>query len=133
MDIDTRIRIAAIIIKDKKLLLLKGIGYQELWTPGGKVEPGETDEDCLRREIKEEIGVELFEMKFFKQYDRMSFYNPEKRLKQIVYLVKIKGEIKPDAEIESFLRLSREDYDNGKYITKVEDETIQDLIKENIF
>ena len=45
-----KVRILGIIIKDRKLLMLKGRGYKELWTPGGKMEVGETDEECLKRE-----------------------------------------------------------------------------------
>ena len=45
-------RIAGIIIKDGKLLLVKGKGYEELWTPGGKIDENETDEECLKRELK---------------------------------------------------------------------------------
>ena len=61
---NTRERVGAIIIKDNKLLLLTRHGFQHIWTPGGKIEPGESDEECLRRELKEEIDAELKEMKF---------------------------------------------------------------------
>ncbi|MFH1253064.1 MAG: NUDIX domain-containing protein [Candidatus Uhrbacteria bacterium] len=48
---ETKTRIVGIIIKSKKLLMLKGKGFEELWTPGGKIEGKETDQECLEREL----------------------------------------------------------------------------------
>ncbi|HOV90709.1 MAG TPA: (deoxy)nucleoside triphosphate pyrophosphohydrolase [Syntrophorhabdaceae bacterium] len=53
---------AAVIEKDDKILIAKRkkayMGY--LWEfPGGKKEDGETLEGCLKREIKEELGIDI--------------------------------------------------------------------------
>ena len=131
----TKTRIAGMIIKDGKLLMLIGKGYSELWTPGGRIEEGESDEECLRRELLEELGAELVESKFFKEYENVGFYHPEKKTIERVYVVKIKGEIKPDAEIEKIVWLTKEDFINKKFpmIPHTEQELIPDLIKENVW
>ena len=132
---ETRTRIAAIIIENGKLLMQIGKGYKELWTPGGKLKENETDEECLRRELKEELGVNLLEMKFFKEYETVSFYNPEQKLIERIYVGKIEGEIKPAAEIESIVWFTKDDFKNKKcpMITHTEEDVIPDIIKEGIW
>lgn len=127
----TKTRIAAIIIKDSKLLMLKGKGFGELWTPGGKIEVGETEEDCLRRELNEEIGVEIISLKFFKEYAGPSFYHENQITRQRIYIVSISGHIQPDAEIEDFVWLKKEDFEKKKFpmIPITEEEIVPDIIK----
>lgn len=59
--------VAAIIQKENKILATKR-GYGEfinMWEfPGGKIEPGETKEEALIREIKEELNIEISVDKF---------------------------------------------------------------------
>ena len=133
MEIKTRI--VAIIIKNGKLLMLKGKGYDELWTPGGKIEPGENEEYCLKRELKEEIGVQISGLSFFKEYSGKSFYNPNQIMNQKVFITSISGEIKPDAEIESFIWLTRDDFKNEKFpmIPITKERILPDLIEQGIF
>ena len=53
---------AAIIEKNGKILIAKRRKDDPLkgkWEfPGGKIEPNETPEECLRRELNEELGVD---------------------------------------------------------------------------
>lgn len=53
---------ASLIKHDNKLLIAqrKNVGrFANKWEfPGGKIDPGETPEECLRRELQEELGIE---------------------------------------------------------------------------
>ena len=54
--------VAAVIEKDRKIFATqRGYGnYKDWWEfPGGKIESGETPEEALIREIKEELATEI--------------------------------------------------------------------------
>ena len=60
-----------IIFNDGKILLCQRTAtarYPLKWEfPGGKIEKGESPEDCLRRELLEELGVTIERWKLFHQ------------------------------------------------------------------
>lgn len=130
----TKTRVAAIIIKQGKILMLIGRGYKELWTPGGKIKEGESDEECLKRELQEEIGAKLVSMKYFGEYSGQSPYH-HRITRNKVYLAEIDGEIHPGHEIESFIWYNRDDFENNQYpmIPLDKERLIPDLIKNDLF
>ncbi|WP_400218033.1 (deoxy)nucleoside triphosphate pyrophosphohydrolase [Methanobrevibacter smithii] len=105
--------VAAIIQKENKILATKR-GYGEfinMWEfPGGKIEPGETKEEALIREIKEELNIEINVDKFAIdiEYQYPNFY-----LFMSCFMCSIK-----EGSIELL------EHNDGKWITKEELNTL---------
>lgn len=56
---------AAVVIEDDRVLLVsKAAAPDVFYLPGGKPEPGESAEECVRRELREELGVQLASLAF---------------------------------------------------------------------
>jgi mutator protein MutT len=60
---------AGLVFRDGRLLITRrsaGAHLAGLWEfPGGKREPGETFQQCLRRELREELGIEVRVLSLF--------------------------------------------------------------------
>ena len=74
------LRVVAAIICDGDRVLATQRGYgpwKDYWEfPGGKIEPGETPEEALSREIEEELNVRIVPERFFctAEYDYPDFH-----------------------------------------------------------
>ena len=71
--------VAAVIKKDDKIFITRrGYGeFIDMWEfPGGKIEQGETREQALHREIREDLELEINELEFLTtvDYDYSNFH-----------------------------------------------------------
>ena len=71
--------VAAIIVSGGRIFATqRGYGdFKDGWEfPGGKIEPGESSEDALKREIQEELGIDITIDEFLctTNYDYPSFH-----------------------------------------------------------
>jgi 8-oxo-dGTP diphosphatase len=96
-EMDTVIVTASLIIEQGKVLVTqrkKNSSHGLLWEfPGGKVKEGEDPREALRRELKEELDVEVEVGMIF---DAVFYSYPEYPILLLVYRCRIeKGSLKP--------------------------------------
>lgn len=94
-------KVALAVFKDKKMLQVRTKKQPEVfYTLGGKYEEGESDIECLKREIKEELDCEIDEssLKYLTTFDDIG-HEDELSLHLIMYTGKLIGEPKPSSEI----------------------------------
>lgn len=74
-----KVGIAVIVIKDNKFLLGRRKGFHgegDYASPGGHLEYMESIKDCAKREVQEETGMEIKNIRFLRLYN-MKDYAPK--------------------------------------------------------
>lgn len=78
--------------EDGQLLVLRKKtidNRKECILPGRKREENESDEQTLRRELSEELGVEIQELKYYKQYLDKAIFEEGEDFQQTTYITKL--------------------------------------------
>lgn len=122
-------KLAWIYIRDRKILSTRSIGKDAYYFPGGKREPGESDETALIREIREELTVilEPDSLKFFGRFEAQAHGHAEGIMVVMTcYLADYQGQLSAAAEIEEIAWLTYADKDK----TSAVDQIIFDHLKE---
>lgn len=101
------LRVYGVLLNEKKQVLvsdefIRGNYYTKF--PGGGLELGEGTRDCLRREFKEEMDLEVETGNhiYTTDYFQMSAFNPDHQIISIYYFVKALEEIKAPLRDKEF-------------------------------
>lgn len=126
-------KVGGVILKDKKILVQrKNNGREECIIPGGKRGGSESDFETLKRELMEELSVQLIDTEYLGTYQDIAVFS-NKQLQVITYLVKIEGEIQCNNEIKVALWIDRNYKELGIKVGSIlGDYVIPELIKRDL-
>lgn len=109
------VKSAGVIIVGRKILLTRTRGKDFFIAPGGKLEAGESREQCLVRELKEELGIDCKKQDFelVGIYTSQAIGTDNKTLQMPTFMVKSwKGEILPQQEVEEVIWVDSSNFKN---------------------
>lgn len=102
--------------------------------PGGKVKADESEVDCLKRKVKEELNVEIDPktVKLVGEYMDVAASDQIKTVSIKLYSINIIGELRPYGETEKLHWVGMADIPNMKISSIIRNKIIPDLIARKI-
>jgi 8-oxo-dGTP diphosphatase len=122
-------KLAWVHIKDRRVLSTLSKGKDTYYIPGGKREAGESDQDALSREIKEELDVRLIpaSLRFMGAFEAQAHGKGEGvGVRMTCYTGDFEGEIKPTNEVGEVAWFEHKDRERSSPVDKI----IFDWLKE---
>ena len=108
---------AAIIVNNNKILIAKRKNdqyFKDKWEfPGGKIEKGETPEECLEREVKEELDIVIKVGPFFMEN---IYQYPDKKVHLLTYFASLESGTLKANEHEDFRWVSFSELDTFDFL-----------------
>ena len=115
-------KLAWMHIKDRRILGARSRGKETFYIPGGKREPGESDEEALVREIREELSVAILPetVELVGVFKAQADGKPTGTMVRVTcYRGDFRGEIAAAAEIEEVAWLRHRDRDRCSPVVQV--------------
>ncbi|OOC08159.1 hypothetical protein B0293_04640 [Amycolatopsis azurea DSM 43854] len=102
-------KVGAVIISNRKVMVVrkKNEKQSECIMPGGRMEEGETQYECLVRELNEELKVDVGECEFVGTYRDIAVFEGVPLVIH-AYHVEIKGTPRPSSEIKEYIWINTE-------------------------
>ena len=124
---------AAVVIRNNEFFMVRKKG-KDIWTSlGGKLEPGETEEEALAREIQEEVHCDALIVRKLGDFSGDAAFD-DAIVTLSVYLVEFQGEpMLDDPELEEARFIPKNHKELGIQFTQImEEQIIPFCIKEGL-
>jgi 8-oxo-dGTP pyrophosphatase MutT (NUDIX family) len=92
-------KVGLLTIQDRRVLMVRKRGTHELIVPGGGIETNETAQSALEREIREELGSEIFNVHYWKTFEDNAAFELGAAVRIQAYFGSLNGVPTPTSEI----------------------------------
>ncbi len=116
-------------IEAGRLLVVRSRNKKAFYLPGGKIEAGESLADALRREVREELGIELERPVVLKRYVAPAYGEGEGAMVDMTcFTAQLLGVPQPTSEIAELTYVTRDEYREHAETAPAIHEVLSDLV-----
>ncbi|WP_434450579.1 NUDIX hydrolase [Lentzea sp. E54] len=112
-----------------RLLVVRSRNKKAFYLPGGKIEPGETPQDALRREVREELGIELEHPEVLRRYVAPAYGEGEGAMVDMTcFTARLRGTPRPTSEIAELTYVTSAEYREHTETAPAIHDVLSDLV-----